>query len=146
MIWLAIFGAVVAGVFTLYSNSRNANNASTMFAQTEQLFANDDTSTLTNKVAIQLGIFPKSLKVDGENIYNVFGGTVEITGQAPIGFTVVYTNVPSGQVCSTILKSQRAVGRTVSYNNEYVIEQVATTCNNQGRALSIKFVRSNADI
>lgn len=117
-----------------------------MFAQTEQLFANDDTSTLTNKVAIQLGIFPKSLKVDGENIYNVFGGTVEITGQAPIGFTVVYTNVPSGQVCSTILKSQRAVGRTVSYNNEYVIEQVATTCNNQGRALSIKFVRSNADI
>ena len=158
LIWFAIFGAVVTGVFTLYSSSRNANNASTankelstIFSQTEQLYAHDDTITLTNKVAIQLGIFPKSLKVDGENIYNVFGGTVEISGQSPSGFTVLYNNVPSGQVCSTMLKAQREVGwdvgRTVSYNNKYVIGKVATTCNNnQGRALSIKFVRANPDV
>lgn len=29
LIWFAIFAAVVAGVFSLYSNSRDANNAST---------------------------------------------------------------------------------------------------------------------
>ena len=66
LIWFAIFAAVVAGVFSLYSSSRNASNASTVnkelstiFSQTEQLFASDDTSALANnKIALQLGIFP----------------------------------------------------------------------------------------
>ena len=75
LIWFAIFGAVVAGVFTLYSSSRNASNASivnkelsTIFSQTEQLYAYEHTQGLTNAVALQLGIVPQSLKVNGDII------------------------------------------------------------------------------
>jgi len=158
LIWFAIFAAVVAGIFALYSSSRNANNAatvnkelSTIFSQTEQLFASEDTKDLTdNKVALQLGIFPKSLKVstDGTTISNVFGGKVTLSG-----FTVIYTNVPTGEVCSNIIRAQKAVGwdtadtgTTVSYNSTYSINKVATACGDNGKkAISLTFVRLNAN-
>lgn len=163
LIWFAIFAAVVAGIFALYSSSRNANNAatvnkelSTIFSQTEQLFASEDTKDLTdNKVALQLGIFPKSLKIstDGTTISNVFGGKVTLTGQTPSGFTVIYTNVPTGEVCTNIIRAQKAVGwdtadtgTTVSYNSTYSINKVATACGDNGKkAISLTFVRLNAN-
>ena len=161
LIWFAIFAAVVAGVFALYSSSRNASNASTVnkelstiFSQTEQLFASDDTSALdNNKIALQLGIFPKSLKVDtdGETINNVFGGKVTLIGNSPSGFTVTYTNVPSGEVCSNIVRAQKAVGwdsgLAVSYGSTYAIKDVATACGDNGKtAKTLAFVRLNANL
>jgi len=155
LIWFAIFAAVVAGVFALYSSSRNASNASTVnkelstiFTQTEQLYASDSTVGLNNTIGLQLGIFPKSLKVNGATINNVFGGTVTITGAAPSSFTVTYTNIPSGEVCSNIVRAQKAVGWTsglaLPYNSTYTIAKVAAACgDNGGPAISGAFVRSS---
>lgn len=110
LIWFAIFAAVVAGVFALYSQSRNSSNASTVnkelstiFAQTEQLFASEDTAQLTsggNTLAMNLGIYPSSLKTTkgSTDVQNVFGGKVTISGQTPSGFTVTYTNIHWGFV------------------------------------------------
>lgn len=165
LIWFAIFAAVVAGVFSLYASSRNASNASTVnkelatiFSQTEQLFASDDTAGLNNTIGLQLGIFPKSLKVvtagtttTTTTISNVFGGTVTLSGQDPSGFTVVYTNIPSGEVCSNIVRAQKAVGwdtgLAVPYGSKYAIKDVAAACgNNGGKALTLEFVRLNANL
>jgi len=154
LIWFAIFAAVVAGVFALYSSSRNASNASTVnkelstiFSQTEQLYASDDTAALTNTIGLQLGIFPKSAKVNGVIVNNVFGGTITLTGQTPSGFTVVYTNIPSGEVCSNIVRAQKAVGwdtgNGVAYDSSYTIAKVGTSCGSNGAAAkSLTFVRA----
>ena len=154
LIWFAIFAAVVAGVFALYSSSRNASNASTVnkelstiFSQTEQLFASDDTAGLTNAIGLQLGIFPSTVKVNGAVVNNVYGGTITLTGQSPSGFTVIYTNIPYGEVCSNIVRAQKAVGwdsgNGVNYNQSYTIEKVATSCGNNGQgSKAITFVRS----
>lgn len=160
LIWFAIFAAVVAGVFALYSNSRNASNASTVnkelstiFSQTEQLYATESTDGLGNADALKLGVFPKSVKVNGSTINNVFGGTIVITGTAPSGFDVVYTNVPSGEVCSAIVRSQKAVGwdsvttttGDVTYDATYKISDVATACgSNGGSSTTLTFTRANS--
>ena len=162
LIWFAIFAAVVAGVFALYSQSRNSSNASTVnkelstiFAQTEQLFASEDTAQLTsggNKLAMNLGIYPSSLKTTkgGDTVQNVFGGKVTISGETPSGFTVTYENIPKGEVCANIVKSQKAeewdsVG-TVKYNDGYKISDVSTYCGSNGSGvISLAFVRKNAN-
>lgn len=160
LIWFAIFAAVVAGVFALYSNSRDSNNASTVnkelstiFSQTEQLFATEDTKDLDNTVGLQLGVFPNSVKVKGAVISNVFGGTITVKGDTPSGFNVEYTNVPTGDVCSNIVRAQKAVGwdtatvaanAPVKYNSGYAIKNVATACGNAGSAsVKITFARLN---
>lgn len=162
LIWFAIFAAVVAGVFSLYSSSRNASNASTVnkelstiFSQTEQLYASDNTSGLNNTVGLQLGVFPKSLKVatDWTTINNIFGGTVTLTGESLSRFSVIYTNIPSGEICSNIVKTQKAVGwdrantnpgRDVHYNSTYDIANVAAACGENGKASRmLSFIRTN---
>lgn len=164
LIWFAIFAAVVAGVFALYSQSRNSSNASTVnkelstiFAQTEQLFASEDTAQLTsggNTLAMNLGIYPSSLKTakGSTDVQNVFGGKVTISGQTPSGFTVTYTNIPRGEVCANIVKAQKAVGwdsvidGNVKYNEDYKISDVSTSCGSNGSGvISLDFVRENAN-
>ncbi|HFS0794268.1 type 4 pilus major pilin [Pseudomonas sp. WS 5027] len=162
LIWFAIFAAVVAGVFALYSQSRNSSNASTVnkelstiFSQTEQLFASEDTAQLTtggNRLAMNLGIYPSSLKTTkgGIKVQNVFGGEVTIDGQTPSGFSIQYTNIPKGEVCANIVKSQKAVGwdsvGTVKYNEDYKISNVSTYCGSNGSGvITLKFARENAN-
>ncbi len=166
LIWFAILAAVIAGVFALYSQTRNSNNAatvnkelSTIFAQTEQLFATEDTEQLAdggNKLALRLGIYPSSLKTTatGNTVQNVFGGSVSITGFSPSGFSITYTNIPKGEVCNNIIKSQKAVGwdsvggdDEVTYNAGYNITQVADYCGDNGDGvISLTFNRANANI
>lgn len=164
LIWFAIFAAVVAGVFALYSQSRNSSNASTVnkelstiFAQTEQLFASEDTVQLTsggNRLALNLGIYPSSLKTttSGDTVQNVFGGKVSISGESPSGFSVTYTNIPKGEVCANIVKAQKAVGwdsvgdDDVTYNEKYKISNVSGYCGSNGSgSIDLKFVRANAN-
>lgn len=162
LIWFAIFAAVVAGVFALYSQSRNSSNASTVnkelstiFSQTEQLFASEDTAQLTtggNRLAMNLGIYPSSLKTTkgGDKVQNVFGGEVKIDGQTPSGFSIEYKNIPKGEVCANIVKSQKAVGwdsvGTVKYNDGYKISDVSTFCGSNGSGvITLKFARNNAN-
>jgi len=162
LIWFAIFAAVVAGIFALYSSTRNANNASTVnkelstiFSQTEQLFASEDTEQLAtggNALALKLGIYPKSVKVssDGSSISNVFGGTIDITGESPSSFTVTYTHVPNGEVCANIIRAQKAVGwdsvNTVTYDKDYTITDVVALCGSNGTGtIDLAFVRANTN-
>lgn len=162
LIWFAIFAAVVAGVFALYSQSRNSSNASTVnkelstiFAQTEQLFASEDTEQLTdggNRLALNLGIYPSSLKSTstGDVVQNVFGGEVSIAGDSPSGFSITYKNIPKGEVCANIVKSQKAVGwdsvGDVKYNEKYKISDVSTYCGANGSGtINLEFVRENAN-
>ena len=163
LIWFAIFAAVVAGVFALYSQSRNASNASTVnkelstiFSQTEQLFASEDTAQLTsggNRLALNLGIYPNSLKTTstGTTVKNVFGGDVTIAGSTPSGFSIKYTNIPKGEVCANIVKAQKAVGwdsvGTVTYNEKYKISNVSGYCGSNGSGtIDLEFVRANANV
>ncbi|QPH44284.1 hypothetical protein IYR97_01110 [Pseudomonas fulva] len=162
LIWFAILAAVVAGVFALYSQSRNSSNASTVnkelstiFAQTEQLFASEDTAQLTdggNRLALNLGIYPSSLKTtsSGNTVQNVFGGEVTISGDSPSGFSVTYTNIPKGEVCANIVKAQKAVGwdsvGDVKYNEDYKISDVSGYCGSNGSGvISLAFTRENAN-
>lgn len=158
LIWFAIFAAVVAGVFALYSQSRNSSNASTVnkelstiFSQSEQLFASDDTSELDNELALKLGVFPSSLKVaTGGAVQNVFGGDVKITGSGPSGFSIEYTAIPKGEVCANIVKAQKAVGwdsvGDVKYDEEYKISKVGTYCGSNGSGMmKLEFIRANAN-
>jgi len=147
LIWFAIFAAVVAGVFSLYSNSRDANNASTtnkelsiIYSQTTQLFQHDDTTDLETVMALNLGIFPKSLKVTPDGVVsNVFGGTVTIIGRPPSGFTVIYTKIPAGDICSNIVAAQKNIGwdtvLSINYDSTYSIDKVATACGNNGTGI-----------
>lgn len=159
LIWFALLAAVIAGIFGVYQSNRNSNNSitvnkelSTIFTQTESLFATETTDTLANPAAIQLGVFPKTLKIatDG-TINNIFGGTVTLTGQGPSGFTVVYTNVPSGTVCSNIVRSQKAVGwdtanGTILYTDQTksTLQQIGALCGIDGAGVkTLTFVRAN---
>lgn len=165
LIWFAIFAAVVAGVFALYSNSRDSNNAatvnkelSTIFSQVENLYATESTSSLNTGMARQLGVFPTSIKSanvvnqSGDinvTMYNVFGGTISVNGIAPSGFTTIYTKVPRGSVCSSIVRSQKAVGwdsaNSVNYDSAYTIGKVGTLCGTNGAGtIDLTFTRSNS--
>lgn len=150
LIWFAIFAAVIAGVFALYNNSKNSNNASTIskelttiFVKTEEVFASQSTGGLTTKLAVQLGIFPSSTKItDAANgtVYNVYGGKIVMQGYAPVGYTVNYFSIPKGSVCSSIVKSQRNTGwlrvyngtQDLYYDETYTIAKVASFCGKDG--------------
>jgi type II secretory pathway pseudopilin PulG len=140
LIWFAIFASVTAGVFALYSSTRNANNVatvnkelSTMFAKTENLFASDTTKGLDNAIGLKLGIFPKTAKVSSSGVINnVFGGTITLQGIAPSTFMVTYTNIPSGEVCSNIIKAQKSVGWVDAQVNDTPITLMDHDRNNGG--------------
>lgn len=155
LIWFALFAAVVAGVFALYSNSRNASNISTInkelsviFSTTESLFATEDVSQITNLMAYKLGIFPKSLKIsnNGSTVKNILGGDVTIYGNGVSSFTVTYNGIPSGSICASIIRGQKSIGWE-SVNGMYYFEfssvELATTlCGPDGMGtLDLAFTR-----
>lgn len=167
LIWFAIFAAVVAGVFALYSNSRDSNNAatvnkelSTIFSQIENLYATESTSSLNTGMARQLGVFPTSIKSANVvnqagdinvTMYNVFGGTIAVNGVSPSGFNTTYTKVPKGAVCSSIVRSQKAVGwddvndKALTYDSAYTISKVGSLCGTDGSGtIDLKFTRTGS--
>ncbi|MBP5970811.1 type 4 pilus major pilin [Pseudomonas iridis] len=102
--------------------------------------------------SLKLGIYPKSVKVssDGSSISNVFGGTIDITGESPSSFTVTYTHVPNGEVCANIIRAQKAVGwdsvNTVTYDKDYTITDVVALCGSNGTGtIDLAFVRANTN-
>ncbi|WP_228386132.1 hypothetical protein, partial [Pseudomonas helleri] len=65
-------------------------------------------------------------------------------------FSIQYTNIPKGEVCANIVKSQKAVGwdsvGTVKYNDGYKISDVSTYCGSNGSGvITLKFARDNAN-
>jgi hypothetical protein len=156
LIWFAIFAAVVAGTFQLYSKSResvmigNVNQEiSTMFSKIDKLYEYESTASLNAKLAYDLGAVPKSVKaVSNQTVYkNQFGGDINIVGIAPAGFLITYTKIPYGKICAGIIAGQRQVGwnyvldnqgNRVNYDENYTISKVAAACKTEGSG-SVEF-------
>lgn len=150
LIWFAIFAAVVAGVFALYSKSRDTSlsssankEMSTMFAKLDDIFDKEDSTGLNTQLAYRLGAVPNTLKIsnDGQSLKNSFGGAVNIVGLPPSGFLITYTSVPYGSVCSAIMIAQSKVGwdymldskgNKIVFDSTYKISKVADVCQLNG--------------
>lgn len=165
LIWFAIFAAVIAGVFSIYSSANDAKLASqtnkelsTIFSSVESLYATESTSGLTNIIGIQLGVFPKSMKIRNDEtgiIDNSFGGQVALSGIAPSGFSLIYSKIPRGSICAELVRSQRKVGweevkidgnsGVVKFNKTFDISNVAELCGTNGSGKSVlQFNRNNS--
>lgn len=156
LIWFAIFAAVIAGAFALYSKARESimvtsvnEEMSTMFSKLDRLFQVESTAPLNAKLAYDLGAIPSSIKaVNNNTVYkNRFGGDVNVVGIPPLGFLITYTSVPNGSVCAGIITGQRKVGWTyildnkgnkITFDENYKISQVANACKTSGSG-SVEF-------
>ena len=110
---------VIALALTVYrsvSNKMNVKNEtenlSIIYTQTMDLFSEESTADLTNKVAIESGIIPDKMKIIGDLVKNTWGGAVTVTGGVPSDLLVVYERVPKGGTCIDLVRNQRKVGWT----------------------------------
>lgn len=168
LIWFAVFAAVVAGVFAIYGSARNANNVATVnrelvtiYTRAETIYAHESPADLNNQTAMNLGIFPKNIKVSSSGqVSNIFGGTITLQGFYPRTFMVIYTNVPAGETCVNIIKAQKAVGWIDAQVNEtgitlvdheritggawaYSLPYVAQACSSSEGSVTLIFARSS---
>lgn len=150
LIWFAVFAAVIAGVFALYSAARTSNmittvnkEIATMYSKSQQFYegtgslgAGELSGANINQVAINLGIIPKTLKVSGSSIKSIFGGNV-ILYDSIGGLIMQYTEVPTGKICSGIVSGQKKIGwrfvvvgglSRVYYDDTYKISDVQQLC------------------
>lgn len=150
LIWFAIFAAVVAGVFALYSKTRDNNLAantnkelSTLYVKLSDIVDKENSTGLNVELAYQLGAIPSTIKMsnDGKTFKNIFGGAVNIVGLPPSGFLVTYTKVPYGSICSSIMTAQNKVGwdymldskgNRITFDSTYSINNVASICKTDG--------------
>lgn len=119
LVVVGILLGIVAIALTLYGtvkdrlNVKNeSENISFVYSQVLDLFSDETTDDLGNPLAIESGIFPKKMKIVGEDrVYNSWGGTVEIKGENNSNaFTLEYTKVPKDGVCVDLVRNQRKVG------------------------------------
>lgn len=152
LIWFAIFASILAGVFVLYKNTRDANQISQVNKELSQIYVKanalytegntgftlDEASSgsIVNELAINLGIIPSTLKVKGSTIENTYGGVVMFVSRAT-GFVVQYTKIPTGNACMNIVNGQKKAGwefvvvgglSRVYYNNTYTINAPLELC------------------
>lgn len=157
LIWFAVFSAVMVGVFLLYSASKDKNNTiemskelTTIYLNIEQIFENEDTLGLNNDLSMKLGIYPKTTKTKGTIAYNSFGGTINITGSNQKVFTVEYFGIPSGEICSNFVRSQKNTGwylvnvngTIVYFGDQYKVSDILDGCwKNVDKSKVVSFVR-----
>lgn len=129
---LAIAGVIVGGVLIGVGMVRDNNSIreqaeaiGTIYTNTTNLFSEDATDGLDLEQAINMGIFPKSLKVDTTS-FTVTNqnnkGTVNLESEGD-GFKLTWGGVKEGKVCLEIIKYQRKTGwdkiegSVVAYNS-----------------------------
>lgn len=119
LVVVGILLGIVAIALTLYGTVRDrlnvkneSENISFAYSQVVDLFSDETTDDLDNSLAIESGIFPKKMKIVGDNkVYNSWGGTVVIKGQANSNaFSLDYKKVPKEGVCVDLVRNQRKVG------------------------------------
>jgi hypothetical protein len=157
LIWFAVFAAVVAGVFGLYSSSRNSSmlldankEIATIFTKANSLYASEGTASFglnessagldITPTLFNMGILPKTLKWNGTSLYNRFGGDVKVFNRTQ-GFVLIYSKIPTGSMCSNIISNQRKIGwdfvvigasNRVMYDSTYNVDSVANLCKGEG--------------
>lgn len=148
LIWFIIFSTIVVGVFALFSNSRDSNNSlqinkeiASIYTGIENLYTGGNTTGLSNVVGLQIGIFPKSVKIiDSTNgtINNIYGGVILVKADAPTGFNLTYEKLPKGSVCANIIRGQKNIGwdaingSIIKYDNTYSINSINKICGENG--------------
>ncbi|MBA4690076.1 MAG: prepilin-type N-terminal cleavage/methylation domain-containing protein [Pseudomonas sp.] len=118
LVVVGILLGIVAIALTLYGTVRDrlnvkneSENISFIFSQTVDLFSDEETSDIGNELAVQAGIIPKKMKIsNGEDVFNSWGGRVDIKPNGSNGFLLTYKKVPSGSVCVDMIRNQRKVG------------------------------------
>lgn len=106
MLWAALAGGVIFGVFSYYQNAkasanvnRESQNVSAINGKIKSVFTSQlNYSSLSNTLLLNAKGFPVSM-VSGTTVYNAWGGTVSV---APAnvnagtnnGYSVTYTTVP----------------------------------------------------
>lgn len=118
LVVVGILLGIVAIALTLYGTVRDrlnvkneSENISFIFSQTVDLFSDEGTSDIKNELAVQAGIIPKKMKItNGEDVFNSWGGRVDIKPNGSNGFLLTYKKVPSGSVCVDLVRNQRKVG------------------------------------
>jgi type II secretory pathway pseudopilin PulG len=118
LVVVGILLGIVAIALTLYGtvkdrlNVKNeSENISFVYSQVIDLFSDETTDDLENDLAIESGIFPKKMKIVGDQVYNSWGGTVVVKGDnGGNGFMLTYNKVPKGGVCGDLIRNQRKVG------------------------------------
>lgn len=114
---LAIAGVIVGGVLIGVGMVRDNNSIreqaeaiGTIYTNATNLFSEDSTDGLDLQQAIDMGIFPKSLKIDGNKVTNQNNkGTVDLESEGD-GFKLSWGGVKEGKVCLEIIKYQRKTG------------------------------------
>lgn len=153
LIWFFLAATVLVVIFMTYNSSRDENLSQDANKEIGIIFANGnalyqssgtDSFGLSEETAgidvtasmLQMGIFPKSLKLKDGELNNRFGGPVKFINRAT-GFVLVYSNVPTGKICLNLVDKQKKIGwdfavvgnfARVEYDNSYLISKAATAC------------------
>lgn len=143
LIWFSIFAVVMVSVFVAYQLYKVKSDGvtagkdlSTIYMNIDKFFGAEGTLGLDNELAMQLGVFPKHLKVKGNNVYNVYGGTIVVNGSDQKTFTVTYFGIPSGASCTNLLLTQKNTGwymanvsgESVFFDSTFKMSTVSNAC------------------
>lgn len=131
LIYLAIVGVAIAGIYVAYSKSQNNTNAKTMATDLQAIssgvkssFAQDDNqfTDVGNETVCKLGILTSSLNYKKDctgltattGVKNKFNGDVVVTGNTTTSsaFTITEKNVPNAVV--TNVMNQMGVDGTIA--------------------------------
>lgn len=160
LVVVGILLSIVAVALTLFGtvkdrlNVKNeSENASFIFSQVVDLYADEETKDLTLEQAVEAGVIPKKMNRTGNVVTDSWGGKIEIEGDGETGFTLTYPRVPKGDVCVSFVKNQKKVGwDKVSIGSSgsgtefssLTNSELSSTCSaGSGDYLKIAFERSN---
>lgn len=156
---LIVFAAgvgLIAGGLKLYGNLQNTGNIkdettniSAILKRMNEVFAEDDITSLTMEEMVQAGVF-KNMKVIGADaVKNIWNGVVNIDPAAITGtgiYTLTYENVPTGDPCIDLAKATRKMGfDTMSIDgtsedvSDITINDIISLCENTSTANYVEF-------
>lgn len=120
LIVIALGIGLIAAGLVLFSSGQNTNkvkdetsNIGQIYSKLNSIYQSDSvpTTTTLQQDAINAGVFGKTLRITGTNVYNSWEGTVSLTQESTgLGFGVTYTNVPKGQPCVDLVNATRKTG------------------------------------
>jgi len=120
LIVIALGIGLIAAGLVLFSTGQNTNkvkdeaaNLGQIYTKLNSIYQSDSvpaTATLQSD-AIKAGVFGKTLRITGTNVYNSWEGTVSLAQESTgLGYSVTYTNIPEGQPCVDFVNNTRKSG------------------------------------
>lgn len=158
LVVVGILLSIVAVALTLFGtvkdrlNVKNeSENASFIFSQIVDLYADEETNGLDTDQALEAGVIPKKMNRAGSVVTDSWGGKIKIEGYDQTGFTLTYPRVPTGDVCVSFVKNQKKVGwdkvTVGGKDTEFsslTNSDLANNCKSNSDYLSIVFERTDS--